>query len=326
MESLLPNDDSLPDDPTPSDDSESAEWTVGSDDAGIRLDVVISGRFADLSRARVQGLIAAGHVTLNGKPTKPGTKLRVGETVSLTIPPAEALEVVPEAIPLDVVYEDSDLLVINKPKGMVVHPAPGHERGTLVNALLHHCRDLSGIGGTIRPGIVHRLDKDTSGLLVVAKNDLAHHGLAAQIAAKTARRLYRAIVVGGMEADSGQVEAPIGRHPVDRQKMAIVASGRPAKTYWQIRERFSGFTDLAIELATGRTHQIRVHLASLRHPVVGDTVYGGGVKLPVKLTGQALHACELRFVHPRTGVEIVCQAPLPGEYETLLRYLRQTRQ
>jgi 23S rRNA pseudouridine1911/1915/1917 synthase len=315
------DDDILPDDLTPSDDSESAGWTVEADEAGTRMDVAITNRFADLSRSRVQALVSEGHITLNGKPTKPGTKLRAGETVSLTIPPAVELEVLPEAIPLDVVYEDSDLLVINK----VVHPAPGHERGTLVNALLHHCRDLSGIGGMIRPGIVHRLDKDTSGLLVVAKNDLAHHSLAAQIAAKTARRMYRAIVVGGMEADSGQVEAPIGRHPVDRQKMAIIASGRPAKTYWQVLDRFAGFTDLAIELATGRTHQIRVHMASLRHPVVGDSIYGGAVKIPVKLHGQSLHASELRFTHPRTGQEIVCTAPLPEEMETLLRYLRQTR-
>jgi 23S rRNA pseudouridine1911/1915/1917 synthase len=321
----VPDDDILPDDLSPSDDSESADWTVDADEVGVRLDVAITNRFGDLSRARVQALVAAGHITLNGKPTKPATKLRAGEQLAVTIPPAAELAVVPEAIPLAVIYEDSDLLVVNKPKGMVVHPAPGHESGTLVNALLHHCRDLSGIGGMIRPGIVHRLDKDTSGLLVVAKNDLAHHSLAAQIAAKTARRLYRAVVVGGMEAESGQIEGPIGRHPVDRQKMAIVANGRPAKTYWQIAERFSGFTDLALELATGRTHQIRVHLASLRHPVVGDTVYGGLVKLPVKLHGQALHACELRFTHPRTGEAIVCQAPLPAEYETLLRYLRQTR-
>jgi 23S rRNA pseudouridine1911/1915/1917 synthase len=325
MEIPMQDDDILPDDLSPSDDSESADWTVTADEAGTRLDVAISQHVAELSRSRVQALVAEGHITLNGKPTKPGTKLRVGETVSVTIPPAVELAVAPEAIPLDVVYEDGDVLVINKPKGMVVHPAPGHDHGTLVNALLHHCRDLSGIGGTIRPGIVHRLDKDTSGLLVVAKNDMAHHSLAEQIAAKTARRLYRAVIVGGMEAESGQVEAPIGRHPVDRQKMAIVANGRPAKTYWQITERFAGFTDLAIELATGRTHQIRVHMASLRHPVVGDTVYGGAVKLPVKLHGQVLHACELRFTHPRTGQEIVCTAPLPEEYETLLRYLRQTR-
>ena len=302
-----------------------AVWGVSGTEAGERLDMAVARHGDGLSRSRVQQLIAEGHVLVNDRPAKPGMKLRPGDRVSLRVPPPVELAVRPEAIPLTVVYEDSDLLVIDKPKGMVVHPAPGHDSGTLVNALLAHCRDLSGIGGTVRPGIVHRLDKDTSGLLVVAKNDLAHHHLADQIARKTARRLYRAVVVGAMADESGTIDAPIGRHPVDRQRMAVVTGGREARTFWQVLECFSGFTDLAIELGTGRTHQIRVHLANLRHPVVGDPLYGGMVKVPVALHGQALHACELRFVHPRTGVPIVCQSPLPVEYEKLLRYLRQTR-
>ena len=322
----MTHDDVLPDDLPPDDDAETTVWTVGAEQVGERLDMALTRWLPDLTRSRIQQLIADDHVTLNGKATKAGLRLRMGEAVSVTIPPLQVLDALPERIPLAIVYEDADLLVINKPKGMVVHPAPGHASGTLVNALLAHCQDLSGIGGMIRPGIVHRLDKDTSGLLVVAKNDMAHQSLAAQIAAKTARRLYRAVVIGNMEAEGGEVEAPIGRHPVDRQRMAIVPTGRPAKTFWRVQERFTGFTDLAIELATGRTHQIRVHLASLRRPVVGDTVYGGQVKLPVALHGQALHACELRFTHPRTGEPIVCEAPLPEEYEKLLRYLRQTRQ
>ncbi|MBC7544109.1 MAG: RluA family pseudouridine synthase [Candidatus Sericytochromatia bacterium] len=326
MRNPVTDDDSLLEDLALNDDSDSEAWTVEADSVGERLDIAITQRLPGLTRTRVQQLVAAGQVTLNDKPTKPGIKLRAGETVSLTIPPLQELTVMAENIPLSVIYEDSDLLVINKPKGMVVHPAPGHLHGTLVNALLYHCLDLSGIGGMIRPGIVHRLDKDTSGLLMVAKNDLAHQSLAAQIAAKTARRMYRAIVVGSMEEDSGEVDAPIGRHPVDRQRMAILSTGRHAKTYWRVLDRFSGYTDLAIELGTGRTHQIRVHLASLKRPVVGDIPYGGGVKLPVALHGQVLHASELRFVHPRTQAEIICQSPLPEEYEKLLRYLKQTRQ
>lgn len=300
-------------------------WTAAEADAGERLDMAVVARLPELSRSRVQALIEAGDIRLNAKLAKAGQKLRLGDAITVEIPPPQPLDVRPEPIPLAVVYEDSDLLVIDKPKGMVVHPAPGHASGTLVNALLHHCQDLSGIGGAIRPGIVHRLDKDTSGLLVVAKNDLAHHGLAAQIASKEAKRHYRAVVIGNLAEDAGQVEAPIARHPVDRQRMAVVATGKPALTYWKVLERFHGFTDLALELATGRTHQIRVHMAHLRHPVVGDPVYGGMVKLPVALHGQALHAAELVLRHPRTGERMTFTAPLPEEYEKLLRYLRQTR-
>ncbi|HEY9721398.1 MAG TPA: RluA family pseudouridine synthase [Oscillatoriaceae cyanobacterium] len=304
--------------------SASQQFVVAPEQAGQRLDQFCQGQLAELSRSRCQALIEAEHVRVNGRAAKASQKLRAGETVDVALPPVEPAEVAAEAIPLKVVYEDPDLLVIDKPQGMVVHPAPGSPSGTLVNALLHHAQDLSGIGGVARPGIVHRLDKDTSGLLVVAKNDQAHHALAAQIAAKTAVRQYWAVVRGHMPEQEGRVEAPIARHPSHRQKMAVVAGGRSAATRWRVLEEFKGFSLLELTLETGRTHQIRVHLAHLGHPVVGDPVYGGDLKLPVKLAGQALHARRLAFEHPRTGERLCFEAEPPENFQKLLHYLRQT--
>lgn len=296
---------------------------VPSEAKGQRLDHYIAGHVPDVSRSRLQELIQAGSVLLDDRPAKPSSRLKGGERVTIDVPPPRELDVKPEAIPLDVVYEDADLLVVNKPQGMVTHPAPGAWEGTLVNALLHHCTDLSGIGGVARPGIVHRLDKDTSGLLVVAKSDLAHQSLSAQIAAKTARREYRAIVHGVMATHGGSVEAPIARHPSERIKMAVVPGGREALTHWQVAEAFRDASLLDLQLATGRTHQIRVHMAHLGHPIVGDPVYGPSkMPFPVKLSGQALHAFRLSFDHPRTGARMTFEAPLPERFEALLRYLR----
>jgi 23S rRNA pseudouridine1911/1915/1917 synthase len=299
---------------------------AGPDDAGSRLDQFLQARLEGFSRARCQALVEEGHVRVNDKPpSKAGLKLKAGDRVRVALPAVEPSQVTPEAIPLDVVYEDEALLVVNKPQGMVVHPAPGTPSGTLVNALLHHCRDLSGIGGVARPGIVHRLDKDTSGLLVVAKHDRAHQALQKQIAAKTALRQYWAVVRGHMPEPEGRIEAPIARHPVQRQKMAVVPGGRHAATRWKVLEAYKGFALLELTLETGRTHQIRVHLAHLGHPVVGDPVYGGDLKLPVKLAGQALHARRLAFDHPDSGARLTLEAEPPENFLKLLNYLRQTR-
>jgi 23S rRNA pseudouridine1911/1915/1917 synthase len=295
---------------------------------GERLDQFLSAQLEGVSRSRLQDLIAEGLVRVNGKNTKAGLKLRGGEAVDVTIPPPEEMSLAPERIPLDVVYEDSDLLVVNKPQGMATHPAPGTLSGTLVNALLAHCVDLSGIGGVSRPGIVHRLDKDTSGLLVVAKNDLAHQGLSAQIAAKTATRQYLAVIMGTLATPEGKVDAPIGRHPAQRIKMAIVEGGRHAVTRWRVLEEFraagrapASLVELTLE--TGRTHQIRVHLAHLNRPIVGDPVYAPPCPFPVKLAGQALHAFRLSFDHPRSGQRLTFEAPPPETFQKLLNYLRQ---
>ncbi len=252
--------------------------------------------------------------------------VQYGDRITLSIPEAEPMALQPEAIPLDVLYEDEHLLVINKPAGLVVHPAPGHYDGTLVNALLAHCPNLAGIGGVQRPGIVHRLDKDTSGAIAIAKTDLAHQHLQAQFKAKTARRDYLAIVYGAPSASSGTIDLPIGRHRVDRKKMAIVAldqGGRQAVTHWQVKERFGNYTLMHFQLETGRTHQIRVHTAQIGHPVVGDPVYGSGRSVGVNLTGQALHAWKLRLQHPLSTEWLELIAPLPAEFETLLRVLKQ---
>ncbi len=289
---------------------------------GERLDQFLHRHLPTLSRSRLQELIEAGSVLLNGKSTKPSLKLKGGETVEVEIPAPRELSVAAEAIPLDVVYEDADLIVINKPQGMVTHPAPGAWEGTLVNALLAHCRDLSGIGGVARPGIVHRLDKDTSGLLVVAKNDASHQALSAQIAAKTAKRQYLAVVTGVPATEEGSIDAPIARHPSERVKMAVVPGGRHALTHWRVLEAFRDASLVEVTLATGRTHQIRVHMAHLGHPLVGDPVYGPKSRLPVKLEGQALHAFRLAFDHPTTGLRMEFEVAPPERFQALMRYLR----
>ncbi len=277
---------------------------------------------APLTRSAIQKLLARGLVTVNGAPAAKNARLRAGDAIVLTIPEPEPVEIRPEPIPLDVVYEDSDLLVVNKPKGMVVHPAPGHASGTLVNALMAHCgASLSGINGAVRPGIVHRIDKDTSGLLIVAKNDFAHQGLAAQIQAHSFTRAYQAVVYGNLKDDSGTVHAPIGRDPADRKRMAVTAQhSRDAVTHYAVVQRYVGFTHLRLQLETGRTHQIRVHMAYLGHPVAGDPVYGPR-KVIARLDGQCLHAGEIGFVHPRSGQFLSFTAPLPAYFTDFLRTL-----
>lgn len=291
-----------------------------------RLDRYLARQLPELSRSRIQKLIEQGQVQLNHVAcTDKKTTVQAGDRIQISIPPAEPLELTPESIPLDILYEDEELIIINKPAGLVVHPAPGHASGTLVNALLAHCDNLAGIGGVQRPGIVHRLDKDTSGVLVVAKSDRAHQHLQAQIKAKTAQREYLGIVYGAPPSASGTVNLPIGRHPVDRKKMAVVPSekgGRAAKTHWQVSERLGNFTLMHFRLATGRTHQIRVHCAAIGHPIVGDPVYGSGRSVGVNLSGQVLHAWRLRLQHPISGEPIEAIAPLPADFTKLLAILR----
>ena len=284
-----------------------------------RLDLCLSD-VTDLSRSRAQGLIEAGLVLLNGRPCRQSDSVRIGDTVQYTLPEAKSIELVPEDIPLEIVFEDEHICVINKPRGMVVHPAAGNESGTLVNALLYHFGDLSSIGGEIRPGIVHRIDKMTSGLLVVAKNDLAHERLARQFADHSAHRSYIALVAGNLKEDSGTVDAPIGRHPTDRKRMAVVDNGRRAVTHYRVLYRFSAVTVLSLELETGRTHQIRVHMAHIHHPVVGDQVYSNG-KNALGMEGQALHGWRLQLRHPVTGEHLSFAAPLPEDMQRALKRL-----
>ncbi len=299
---------------------------AGPDDAGTRLDSFLAAGLPDLTRSAAQRLIEEGHVTVNGRPAPKSCRLTGGEAVAVDIPAPEPLDAAPQNIPLDVVYEDADVIVVNKPAGLVVHPAPGHPDGTLVNALLYHCGgSLSGVGGTLRPGIVHRIDRDTSGLIIAAKNDAAHLALSAQLQDHTLARTYEAIVVGNLREDRGTVDAPIGRSPSDRKKMAVVQrNGKPAVTHWEVLERFPGLTHIRCRLETGRTHQIRVHMAHIGHPIYGDTVYGAKKPVP-GLTGQCLHAVGLRFIHPRTGEAVELACPLNEEFETLLQKLRQGR-
>lgn len=290
---------------------------------GIRADKAVSAAMPTLSRSAVQGLIQSGHVRCNGVPVQKSAKLPVQAVLTVEIPPARPLEVAAQAIPLDIVYEDGDLLVVNKPKGMVVHPAAGNEDGTLVNALLYHCGDsLSGINGVIRPGIVHRIDKDTSGLLIVAKNDAAHRSLAEQIKAHSFTREYQAVVYGRIRED-GTVNAPIARHPQERKRMAVIQSpsAREAVTHYFVVRHFSGFTQLRLRLETGRTHQIRVHMAYIGHPVAGDPVYGPK-KVIAPLGGQCLHAGLIGFVYPRTGEYMEFEAPLPPYFTDFIKTLR----
>ena len=266
----------------------------------LRLDALVAAE-TELSRTQAQRLIRDGLITLNGESVKPNAVTSVGDRVEITYPEPEEVDVAAEDIPLDVLYEDENLLVVNKPQGMVVHPAPGHADGTLVNALLFHIKDLSGIGGELRPGIVHRIDRMTSGLLVVAKNDASHRALSDQFRERKAHRSYIALVDGNIRQDEGTISSPIARHPVDRKKMAIVPGGREATTHWRVLERYGQYTLLQIELETGRTHQIRVHMASIQHPVTGDDVYGSDKK-PFGLAGQALHGYRLAFCIPETSV------------------------
>lgn len=299
--------------------------TVTEKQQGSRLDRGLAEQLPDLSRSRLQQLIRAGQVWLNGKPCLDKNRaLQTGDRIEVRIPAVTPSRLEPERIPLDILYEDDDLIVLNKPRDLVVHPAPGHPSGTLVHALLAHCPRLSGINGEQRPGIVHRLDKDTTGALVIAKHDQAHQHLQAQIQAKTARRLYLGVVFGRPAQSQGTVSAPIGRHPVDRQKMAVLppGQGRAAVTHWQVLERLGNYTLMQFELETGRTHQIRVHAAHLRLPIVGDPLYTQSKTSPVKLSGQALHAWKLSFIHPRSGQPMHFTAPLPEEFERLLRQLR----
>ncbi|MCI8497393.1 MAG: RluA family pseudouridine synthase [Clostridiales bacterium] len=291
-------------------------------ESGERLDRFVCAHLPDLSRSAVQRLIDEGLVTVNGKAPGKSYKLRENDAVVVRLPDPKPAEVLPQAIPLDIVYEDVDLLVVNKPKGMVVHPAPGNPDGTLVNALLAHCGEsLSGIGGVLRPGIVHRIDKDTSGLLMVAKNDFAHQSLARQIAEHSFTRRYEAVVYGRMKEQSGTVDAPIGRHPVDRKRMAVARTGgREARTHFETLHVYRDFSHLRLQLETGRTHQIRVHMASLGHPVAGDPVYGPK-KVMERLKGQCLHAREIGFAHPRDNRWMQFTSPLPDYFVRFLRSL-----
>ncbi|MBD2460569.1 RluA family pseudouridine synthase [Oscillatoria sp. FACHB-1407] len=292
-----------------------------------RLDRFLADQLPDLSRSRLQKLIEQGQVWVNGEVcTSKKATVQSGDRIHVEVPPAVPLDLQPESIPLDILYEDDDLLILNKPAGLVVHPAPGHAEGTLVNALLAHCPNLVGIGGVQRPGIVHRLDKDTTGAIAIAKTDQAHHSLQAQFKAKTARRDYLAVVYGAPKGESGTIDLPIGRHPVDRKKMAIVPEekgGRRAVTHWLVKERLGNFTLIRFQLETGRTHQIRVHSAHIGHPVVGDPVYGAGRSVGVNLPGQALHAWKLTLQHPVSGEWIEAIAPPPEVFTKLLTVLRQ---
>ncbi len=292
---------------------------------GERLDVFLARQQSELSRAHIQKLTAAGDVLVNQEVRKANYKLKAGERVILRLPEAEATEIQPENIPLDILYEDADIIVINKARGMVVHPAAGVYHGTLVNALLAHCKDLSGINGLIRPGIVHRLDKDTSGVMVAAKNDKAHLDLAEQIRTKAAHRRYWAVVHGNIKEEEGVIHGAIGRHPVDRKKMAIVPEhGKSATTKFKVLERFGDYTLVECTLLTGRTHQIRVHMTHIGHPLVGDPKYGVR-KSPFAIQGQALHSISLTLTHPQTGEVMEFTAPVPEDMEKILRALRMKK-
>ena len=293
---------------------------------GQRLDVFVVEHCPELSRSHVQKLIEQGMVLVDGAQRKANYKLRGTEEVQVSVPEAEPITAAPEDIPLDILYEDKDIIVVNKARGMVVHPASGVYSGTLVNALLHHCQDLSGINGEIRPGIVHRLDKDTSGVMVCAKNDTAHLDLAEQIRTKTAHRTYWAIVHGNIKEEAGIIKGDIGRHSTDRKKMAIVReNGKPAVTHFKVLERFGEYTLVECKLETGRTHQIRVHMTSIGHPLVNDPKYGPKKSSPFAIQGQALHSLQLTLTHPVTKEEMTFTAPVPSDMEKILTGLRNKR-
>ena len=295
---------------------------ITAEESGERIDALLARTLPSLSRSQVQKLLEQGMVTLNGRALKKNFRCSAGENYEVLLPEPEDLPLIPQNIPLDVVYEDEDLIVVNKPRGLVVHPAPGHPDGTLVNALLYHCGDsLSGIGGQRRPGIVHRIDKDTSGLLIVAKNDFAHQALSAQLADHSLCREYEAVVRGNFKQDCGTVDKPIGRHPIDRKRMAVTEkNSKPAVTHWQLLATYRGYSHILCRLETGRTHQIRVHMASIGHPLLGDFTYGA--PSPEKgLEGQCLHARRLRFVHPRTGEHVLLETELPAYFTDVLARL-----
>ena len=294
--------------------------TLTADRAGERADAFLARLVPGLTRSAAQKLLERGSVTSERKPVRKNDKPAPGQVLTVLLPEPEPIDIVPQNIPLDVVYEDGDVIAVNKPVGLVVHPAPGHPDGTLVNALLYHCgTSLSGINGQLRPGIVHRIDRDTSGLIIAAKNDQAHLALAAQLQDHSLARTYEAVAVGRLREDSGTVNAPIGRHPVDRKKMAVdLKNGREAITHWSVLARYPGYTHIECRLETGRTHQIRVHLASIGHPLLGDTVYGAKKPVP-GLAGQCLHARRLKFVHPSTGDLIELECPLPEWFQGVLQ-------
>jgi len=298
------------------------EWIVDAESAKTRIDKYITeGLDEDVSRSQVQLWIADGHVLVNDSPVKANYKVNQGDRIALTIPAPSVVEIVPEDIPLDIAFEDRDVIVVNKPRGMVVHPAPGHVSGTLVNALMHHCKDLSGINGELRPGIVHRIDKDTTGLIMAAKNDKAHASLAAQLKEHSVNRRYLALVHGNISHDQGTIDAPIGRDPQDRKMYTVTdRNSKHAVTHFTVVERFGDYSLLELKLETGRTHQIRVHMKYIGHPLVGDPVYGKSKG--IKLNGQALHAAVLGFVHPASGQYLEFSAPMPEDMEELLTILK----
>lgn len=300
------------------------EYIVPEKSSGLRIDKFLTEICPDYTRSFLQKLLKSELVEVNGKPVKSSYKTAAGDTVTFEVPEAVEAEITAQEMPLDILYEDEDVILINKPKGMVVHPAAGHYEGTLVNGLMHHCREqLSGINGVMRPGIVHRIDMDTTGVLIVCKNDLAHNSIAEQLKVHSITRKYYAVVFGSPKDDEGTIRAPIGRHPNDRKKMSINSkNGKDAVTHYKVLERFHGYTLVECRLETGRTHQIRVHMASIGHPLLGDQVYGPA-KQPFRLQGQTLHAGVLGFLHPRTGEYMEFSAPLPKYFEELLEKLRR---
>lgn len=304
--------------------SEREIFEATAEDGGVRIDGFVADAIEEISRSRAQGLLLEGMVLVNGRPVKKNYKVSEGDIISVEIPEPEPVELVAQDIPLDIIYEDESLLVINKPKGMVVHPAPGHPDGTVVNAVMFHCgHELSGIGGQLRPGIVHRIDKDTSGLLLVAKNDEAHAALAAQLKDRSLSRVYEAIVLGRVKEDEGRIDAPIGRSLRDRKKMAVGgAAARQAATRYEVVARYNGYTHIRCHLETGRTHQIRVHMAHIGYPVAGDEVYGRG-REKTGLDGQCLHAGRIKFIHPRTGEHMEFSCPLPDYFVNFESRLRR---
>ena len=300
------------------------EFSIDRNTEGQRIDRYLSDELEDRSRSYIQKIMKEGYVKVNQKPVKSNYRLSFGDSVEVTLPEAKEPDIVPENIPLDILYEDQDIIMINKPKQMVVHPAPGHYSGTLVNALMYHCgKDLSGINGVLRPGIVHRIDRDTTGSVIACKNDKAHRCIAEQLKEHSINRRYRAICFGELEQEEGTIDQPIGRHPNDRKKMAINhQNGKRAVTHYRVLQRFKGYTYIECVLETGRTHQIRVHMASIGHPLLGDEVYSNR-KSPFKLQGQTLHAKTLGFIHPTTGEYLEIDAPLPEYFEHLLAVLTQ---